>query len=275
METERQAVIGAVAAPAAIEVSDLTVAYGEKPVLWDVDVRVPRGVLMAIVGPNGAGKTTLIKAILGLAPAAAGQVLIDGKPYVTQRQRVGYVPQRGSVDWDFPTSVLDVVTMGRYGRLGWFRRPGKREQALALQALAQVGMEPFAQRQISQLSGGQQQRVFLARALVQDADVYFMDEPFQGVDAMTERAIVELLKSLRSAGKTVVVVHHDLQTVPEYFDWVTLLNVRCVASGPVQTIFTDENLRKTYGGRIAFVGSGSGAASLAGGVATPLPVAGD
>ena len=273
METKRQAVIGSTATPAAIEVSDLTVAYGEKPVLWDVDVRVPRGVLMAIVGPNGAGKTTLIKAILGLAPAEAGEVLIDGKPYATQRQRVGYVPQRGSVDWDFPTSVLDVVTMGRYGRLGWFRRPGKTERALALQALAQVGMEPFAHRQISQLSGGQQQRVFLARALVQDADVYFMDEPFQGVDAMTERAIVELLKTLRSAGKTVVVVHHDLQTVPEYFDWVTLLNVRCVASGPVQSIFTDENLRKTYGGRIAFVGSG--ATSLAGSVAAPLPVAGD
>ncbi len=237
----------------AIEVTDLTVAYHEKPVLWDVDLEVPHGVLMAIVGPNGAGKTTLMKAILGLAPVAAGQVQIDGKSYGEQRRRVGYVPQRGSVDWDFPTSVLDVVMMGRYGALGWFKRPGKRERAAALVALEKVGMVDFAQRQISQLSGGQQQRVFLARALVQDADVYFMDEPFQGVDATTERAIVGLLKELRAAGKTVLVVHHDLQTVPEYFDWVTLLNVRRIASGPVAAVFTEENLRLTYGGRIAFV----------------------
>jgi manganese/zinc/iron transport system ATP- binding protein len=237
----------------AIEVTDLTVAYGERPVLWDVDLTVPPGTLMAIVGPNGAGKTTLIKAILGLLPIAAGQVLIYGLPYSEQRQLVGYVPQRGSVDWDFPTSVLDVVTMGRYGALGWFRRPGRTERALALDALAQVGMTDYANRQISQLSGGQQQRTFLARALVQDAQVYFMDEPFQGVDATTERAIVELLKSLRAAGKTVVVVHHDLQTVPEYFDWVTLLNVRRVASGPVDEVFTEENLRQTYGGRVGFL----------------------
>ncbi|MCC6453380.1 MAG: metal ABC transporter ATP-binding protein [Caldilineaceae bacterium] len=237
----------------AIEVTDLTVAYGERPVLWDVDLTVPPGTLMAIVGPNGAGKTTMIKAILGLLPIAAGQVLIYGLPYSEQRQLVGYVPQRGSVDWDFPTSVLDVVTMGRYGALGWFRRPGRSERALALDALAQVGMTDYADRQISQLSGGQQQRTFLARALVQDAQVYFMDEPFQGVDATTERAIVDLLKSLRAAGKTVVVVHHDLQTVPEYFDWVTLLNVRRVASGPVDEVFTDENLRQTYGGRVGFL----------------------
>lgn len=237
----------------AIEVTDLTVAYGERPVLWDVDLTVPPSTLMAIVGPNGAGKTTMIKAILGLLPIAAGQVLIYGQPYSEQRRLVGYVPQRGSVDWDFPTSVLDVVTMGRYGALGWFRRPGRAERAQALDALAQVGMADYANRQISQLSGGQQQRTFLARALVQDAQVYFMDEPFQGVDATTERAIVELLKSLRAAGKTVVVVHHDLQTVPEYFDWVTLLNVRRVASGPVEEVFTEENLRQTYGGRVGFL----------------------
>jgi manganese/zinc/iron transport system ATP- binding protein len=241
------------AAIPAIEVTDLTVAYGERPVLWDVDLTVPPSTLMAIVGPNGAGKTTLIKAILGLLPIAAGQVLIYGQPYEEQRRLVGYVPQRGSVDWDFPTSVLDVVTMGRYGALGWFRRPGRAERAQALEALAQVGMADFANRQISQLSGGQQQRTFLARALVQDAQVYFMDEPFQGVDATTERAIVDLLKSLRGAGKTVVVVHHDLQTVPEYFDWVTLLNVRRVASGPVNEVFTEENLRQTYGGRVGFL----------------------
>lgn len=237
----------------AIEVTDLTVAYGDKPVLWDVDVQVPPATLMAIVGPNGAGKTTLIKAILGLIPPAAGQVLIYGQPYRQQRHLVGYVPQRGSVDWDFPTSVLDVVMMGRYGALGWFKRPGQREREQALEALTKVGMEAYANRQISQLSGGQQQRTFLARALAQDAQVYFMDEPFQGVDATTERAIVTLLKELRAAGKTVCVVHHDLQTVPEYFDWVTLLNVRRIASGPVDAVFTEENLRLTYGGRVAFL----------------------
>jgi manganese/zinc/iron transport system ATP- binding protein len=242
----------------AIEVADLTVAYEDKPVLWDVDLAAPDGTLLAIVGPNGAGKTTLIKAILGLIEPAAGQVLIYGKPYEEQRRLVGYVPQRGSVDWDFPTSVLDVVMMGRYGHLGWLRRPGRREAELALEALDKVGMADYAGRQISQLSGGQQQRVFLARALVQDADVYFMDEPFQGVDATTERAIVALLKELSAANKTVVVVHHDLQTVPDYFDWVLLLNVRAIASGPVADVFTAENLRRAYGGRVAFLDTGPG-----------------
>ena len=237
----------------AIEVTDLTIAYRDKPVLWDVDMDVPAGILMAIVGPNGAGKTTMIKSILGLVKPAAGQVLVYGKPYKEQRHLVGYVPQRGSVDWDFPTSVLDVVMMGRYGALGWFKRPGASERAAALDALDKVGMKSFAERQISQLSGGQQQRVFLARALVQDAQLYFMDEPFQGVDATTERAIVTLLQELRSAGKTVVVVHHDLQTVPEYFDWVTMLNVRRIASGPVSEVFTEQNLRQTYGGKVAFL----------------------
>ncbi len=242
-----------------IEVEDLTVAYQEKPVLWDIDMFVPPSTLMAIVGPNGAGKTTLIKTILGLIKPVAGTVLIKGKPYEQQRRIVGYVPQRGSVDWDFPTNVLDVVMMGRYRALGWIRRPGKAEKEMALQALDKVGMRDYAERQISQLSGGQQQRVFLARALVQDAEIYFMDEPFQGVDATTERAIINLLKELRAAGKTVVVVHHDLQTVPEYFDWVMLLNVRSIASGPVEEVFTEENLRRTYGGRIAFLGqNGSG-----------------
>ncbi len=239
----------------AVEVTDLTVAYGEKPVLWDVDLEVPRGVLMAIVGPNGAGKTTLMRAILGLVKPAAGQALVHGKPYAEQRRLVAYVPQRGSVDWDFPTNVLDVVLMGRYGRLGWVRRPGSADRAAAREALEQVGMSDFAGRQISQLSGGQQQRVFLARALVQHAEVYFMDEPFQGVDATTEKAIVELLRALREDGKTVIAVHHDLQTVAEYFDQVTLLNVRRIASGPVAQCFTEENLRRTYGGRAAFFGT--------------------
>ncbi|NND72308.1 MAG: metal ABC transporter ATP-binding protein [Rhodothermales bacterium] len=237
----------------AIEVRDLTVAYHEKPVLWDIDLDVPAGVLMAIVGPNGAGKTTLIKAILGLIRTAAGEVSILGHKYKRQRNRVAYVPQRGSVDWDFPTSVLDVVTMGRYGRIGWVRRPSRTDKDLAVKALEKVGMDQFRKRQISELSGGQQQRVFLARALVQDADVYFMDEPFQGVDAVTERAIVEILRDLRRHNKTVVVVHHDLQTVEEYFDYVMLLNIRKIASGPVAEVFNSENLRITYGGRVAFL----------------------
>lgn len=236
----------------AISVTDLTVAYRDRPVLWDIDLTVPAGLLMAVVGPNGAGKTTLLKAILGLIRPAAGQILIHGKSYAEQRGRVAYVPQRGSVDWDFPTSVLDVVMMGLFRELGWIRRPGRRERERALDALSQMGIRDLANRQISQLSGGQQQRTFLARALVQGADLYFMDEPFQGVDATTELAIVDLLRTLRSRGRTVVVVHHDLQTVPEYFDWVTLLNVRRIASGPVGEVFTNENLRMTYGGRIAF-----------------------
>ena len=236
----------------AISVKDLTLAYRENSVLWDIDMDVPAGVLMAIVGPNGAGKTTLIKAILGLLKPSAGKVEILGKPYRQNIKKVGYVPQRGTVDWDFPTNALDVVLMGRYGHLGWLKRPGKKDKAMALDALDQVGMADFANRQISQLSGGQQQRIFLARALVQDAEVYFMDEPFVGVDASTEKAIVQLLKNLRQRGKTVVVVHHDLQTLKEYFDWAFLLNVRQIALGPIDTVITDDNLREAYGGRSAF-----------------------
>lgn len=249
----------------AVKVEDLTVAYGERPVLWDVDMEVPAGVLMAVVGPNGAGKTSLIKSVTGLVRPVAGHITIFGKPYQEQRHLVGYVPQRNSVDWDFPTTVLDVVMMGRYGGLGWFRRPGPAERALALEALEKVGIAEFRGRQISQLSGGQQQRLFLARAIVQDARIYLMDEPFQGVDATTERAIVMLLKEMRARGKTVVVVHHDLQTVPEYFDWVTLLNVRCVASGPVDRVFTDRNLRLTYGGRVSYLTHHAPGDTLAGG----------
>lgn len=238
----------------AIEVNDLTVAYRDKPVLWDVDLRVPAGALMAVVGPNGAGKSTLMKTILGLVRPAAGSVLVHGRPIKESRRLTAYVPQRGSVDWDFPTNALDVVMMGRYGALGWFRRPGRREREAALAALAKVGMEGFAARQISQLSGGQQQRVFLARALVQDAQVYFMDEPLQGVDAKTEEAVVDLWRELRAAGRTILVVHHDLETVPEYFDRVLLLNVRRIADGEVSDVFTEENLRSTYGGRVRFDG---------------------
>jgi manganese/zinc/iron transport system ATP- binding protein len=237
----------------AVRVEDLTVAYNSKPALWDVDLSIPEGVLMSIVGPNGAGKSTLIKAILDLVPKSAGYVEIYGQSYHKARNLVGYVPQRGSVDWDFPTSVLDVVTMGLYDKLGWFRRPGIQERQKAMEALEQVGIADLADRQISQLSGGQQQRTFLARALVQDAQIYFMDEPFAAVDAVTERAIVNILRELRARNKTVISVHHDLQTVNEYFDWVALLNVEVIANGPAAEVFTDENLARTYGGHIGFV----------------------
>ncbi|WP_322489078.1 metal ABC transporter ATP-binding protein [Chloroflexus sp.] len=255
----------------AVEIEDLTVAYGDKPALWDIDLRVPQGVLMAIVGPNGAGKTTLLKATLGLIKPAAGSVRIHGQPYEQQCRLVAYVPQRSSVDWDFPTTVLDVVMMGRYGQLGWLRRPGRAEHEVALAALEQVQLADFAHRQIGQLSGGQQQRVFLARALAQNTEVYFMDEPFQGVDAVTERAIIRVLRKLRAAGKTVVVVHHDLQTVPEYFDQVALINVRRIAAGPVREVFTEANLRATYGSRVALLGANGSA----GAVTTPTPAPGD
>lgn len=233
-----------------VEVEDLTVAYEAKPVLWDVDLKIPEGKLMAVVGPNGAGKTTLMKAMMGLLKPVSGVVrFLDGdqsSDIHTMKNRIGYVPQSGSVDWDFPATVQDVVLMGCYGKLGWIRRPRKTDLELTRQTLKKVGMEEYASRQISQLSGGQQQRVFLARALAQEAEVYFMDEPFKGVDAQTERAIIALLKELKEQGKTVVVVHHDLQTVPDYFDWVTLINLRVIASGPVEEVFHEENLKKTY-----------------------------
>ncbi|MCC7476848.1 metal ABC transporter ATP-binding protein [bacterium] len=243
---------GGKAAPA-LEVEDLTVAYNEKPVLWDVDLSVPPGVLLAVVGPNGAGKTTLIRSVLGLLQPVAGKVRIFGRSLAEARQRVGYLPQRGSVDWDFPTTVLDTVMMGTYGQLGWLRRPGRREREAAMEALSRCNMADFAGRQISRLSGGQQQRVFLARALVQQADLYLMDEPFAAVDATTERAIVDVLRELRSQGRTLLVVHHDLETLNEYFDWVLLINVRRIALGPVSEVLTSENLRLTYGGRAAFL----------------------
>ncbi|MCM2272622.1 MAG: ABC transporter ATP-binding protein [candidate division Zixibacteria bacterium] len=235
---------------APIEVHDLTVAYRRKPVLWNIDFSLPEGKLIGLVGPNGAGKSTLIKAIMGLMPLLSGYVKIYGEPLDTMRHKIGYVPQRESVDWDFPINALDVVTMGRYGRLGLFGRPSKDDKAIAMECLRKVGMQDFAHRQISQLSGGQQQRVFLARALTQDASVYLMDEPFAGVDAATEKAIVDLLKELKEHRKTVLVVHHDLHTVNEYFDWVMLLNMRLVKFGPTDQIFTNDNLRLTYGGKL-------------------------
>ena len=240
----------------ALEVHDLTVAYRDAPVLWDIDLVVPPGTLMGVVGPNGAGKTTLLKSLLGLVKPVSGRVLVQGQPYQANKRQVGYVPQRGSVDWDFPATVFDLVLMGTYGRLGWFRRPGAVEREATRDALDRVGLADLANRQIAELSGGQQQRSFLARALVQQAPVYLLDEPFQGVDAVTERAVIEILRDLRTQGRTVLVVHHDLATVSEYFDQVTLLNVRKIASGPTAAVFTRANLAAAYGGRVAHLASG-------------------
>lgn len=238
---------------APLSIDDMTVAYQRRPVIWDIDYDAPAGQLVAIIGPNGAGKSTLLKAALGLVPQVSGVVRFFGLPYAKARDRVAYVPQRTSVDWDFPVSALDVAAMGLYRRIGWCRPVTRvwKEQARA--ALARVGMADYAQRQIRQLSGGQQQRVFLARALAQQADLYLMDEPFAGVDAATERAIVDILRELRASGKTALVVHHDLQTVTEYFDHVLLLNMRLVAAGPTSVAFTSENLKRTYGGKLSLL----------------------
>ena len=233
-----------------LAIHDLTVAYHRKPVLWDIELNIPEGKLVGIVGPNGAGKSTLLKACLDLVPLTSCWAHIYGKPYRKNRHRVAYVPQRESVDWDFPVNALDVVAMGAYRRLGWFRRVSKSETERAMDALEQVGIGHLALRQISQLSGGQQQRVFLARALMQDADLYLMDEPFAAVDAATEEAIVELLRKLSDRGKTCLVVHHDIATVTTYFDWLVLINMRVVADGPSGETFTRENLQKTYGGKL-------------------------
>jgi len=236
-----------------LDIHDVTVAYHRRPVLWDIDLTLTEPSLVGIVGPNGAGKSTLIKAILGLVPLASGHIRILGSPLERQRQRIGYVPQRESVDWDFPVNVLDVVLMGTYGRLGWFRRPKAKDRAWARECLDRIGLAGLEKHQIGQLSGGQQQRTFLARALAQQADIYFMDEPFAGVDAATEQAIIFLLQELQRQGKTVVVVHHDLRTVPLYFQQVLLLNIRKVAFGPTEAVFTEDNLRKTYGGRLTIL----------------------
>ncbi len=236
-----------------VSIHDLTVAYHRKPVLWDVDLDIPEGKLVAVIGPNGAGKSTLIKAVMDLVPKASGKVMLYGKPFKKQRKLVAYVPQRESVDWDFPIDALGVVSMGRYSSIGWCQPVRRRDSQVAMDALDRVGMADYARRQISQLSGGQQQRVFLARALAQDSTIYFMDEPFASVDAATEKAIVKVLEDLRSSGKTVVAVHHDLQTVREYFDHVILLNMRVVAHGLVDEVFTEENLKKTFGGRLTLL----------------------
>ena len=234
-----------------LAIRGVTVSYGEKPAVFSVDATFPTGAMSAIIGPNGAGKSTLLKASLGVVPRLSGEVQVFGQPTEKARHRIAYVPQRASVDWDFPTTVMDVVQMGLYRKVGLLGRLSGAMAARAKACLDRVGMADFAHRQIGQLSGGQQQRIFLARALAQDADLYLLDEPFAGVDAATERAIIDVLKLLKAEGKAVVAVHHDLSTVRDYFDHVFLINVRRIAEGPVETTFTTENLQATYGGRLA------------------------
>lgn len=234
----------------AVEVHDLTVAYSQKPVLLDIDLTLPSCSLNAVIGPNGAGKTTLLKAMLGLIRPVTGDVHFpalgyDGIPKKTTQ--IAYVPQSGSIDWDFPATVLDIVLMGRYGHLGWLKRPTKADRLIALEALEKMEMTPYIDRQISELSGGQQQRVFLARALAQEAQLYFMDEPFKGVDARTQNAIVSLMNEIKGKKGTVIIVHHDLATVRDYFDWVTVIRKQVIANGPVSSAFTDEKIRLAYG----------------------------
>lgn len=229
-----------------VKVEDMTVSYDARPVLWDIDLSLPKGKLIAIVGPNGAGKSTLIKTMLDLLKPVTGTIEFNNKTYKEVRKKIAYVPQRSSVDWNFPTTVYDVVLMGRYGHVGWFKRPRHKDKEIVMQSLESLSISHLKDRQISELSGGQQQRVFLARALAQEAEVYFMDEPFQGVDVKTERAIVSLFKKLKKEGKTVVVVHHDLDTVETYFDHVVLLNRRIIAQGSVAQVFKQENIDRTY-----------------------------
>lgn len=236
-----------------IEVHNLTTTYGNTPVLWDVDFELPSGQIIGIIGPNGSGKTTLLKTIMGLLVPASGYVKIFDKNIDQMRERIAYVPQRESVDWDFPASVFDVVKMGRYRSNNLFRRSTKTDLAIVEESIEKVGLSDFRNRQISQLSGGQQQRVFIARALAQKADIYLMDEPFVGVDAATENAILSLLQEMKKDGKTVLMIHHDLQTVSDYFDYLVLLNTRLIAKGTPQEVLTEENLSNAYGGQLTLL----------------------
>lgn len=237
----------------ALAIHQLTVNYDKTPVLWDVTLSIPPGHLVGIIGPNGAGKSTLIKTAIGLLKPISGKVEFFGLPLRAAQQRIAYVPQRESVDWDFPITVHELVLMGRYGRLGLLRWARKADHEAAQHYLDMVGMGAYGQRQISQLSGGQQQRVFIARALLQEADVYFMDEPFAGIDLASEAVIMGLMRALRSKGKTVFVVHHDLNTVDTYFDWLIMLNMRLVACGPVESVFNPDLLNLTFGKSFALL----------------------
>ncbi|MFR0367979.1 metal ABC transporter ATP-binding protein [Candidatus Phytoplasma palmae] len=229
-----------------IKIKDLTVSYYLKPALWDIDINIFEGSLTGIIGPNGAGKSTLIKTLIELVPKISGEILFYNQKYKQFRKKISYVPQRNSVDWDFPTTVFDVVLMGRYGHLGWFKKPTNKDYEIVMQSLDEVGMVNLKNRQIAELSGGQQQRIFLARALAQQGEIYLMDEPFQGVDIQTEKKIITVLKNLQKQNKTILVVHHDLETVKHYFDHVILLNIKKIASGPIKKSFTPENIKKTF-----------------------------
>ena len=233
-----------------LELHNLTVTYDNKPAVWNLDYTLPAGKLVGIIGPNGSGKTTMMKAIMGLIKPGSGYIKLFGKELHDVRDKVAYVPQRGSVDWDFPVNVYDTIMMGRYNKKNIFRRNTAQDKAIVKDAIAKVQLEQFAKRQISQLSGGQQQRVFIARALAQEAELYLLDEPFAGVDAATENAIMTLLKEMKQQGKTIIVIHHDLQTARKYFDWLIMLNTRLIASGNIEDVFQQEILEQTYGGRL-------------------------
>lgn len=233
-----------------VETHNLTVIYDKKPAIWNIDFTLPTGKIIGIMGPNGSGKSTLLKAIMGIVEPNIGYTKIFDQELDDVRQRVSYVPQRQSVDWDFPASVYDVVAMGRFANKGLFKRLNSEDHDIIKQSLEKVNMLAFSKRQISQLSGGQQQRVFLARALAQKADIYLMDEPFVGVDASTEQAIINLLKSMRDEGKTLLVVHHDLHTAQDYFEHMVLLNSRLVAEGKTEDVFNQQTLTETYGGTL-------------------------
>ncbi|MDV3159572.1 MAG: ABC transporter ATP-binding protein [Sweet potato little leaf phytoplasma] len=231
----------------AIQIKDLTVSYQyQKPVLWDIDLEIIKGSFTAILGPNGAGKSTLIKTLIELIPKISGEILFFGKPYKNIQKKIVYVPQRNEAYWNFPTTVLDIVLMGRYGHLGWFKRPTEKDQKIAIQALKQVDMLDFKERQISELSGGQQQRIFLARSLAQQGEIYLLDEPLQGIDLQTEKKIISILKTLQKEGKTIILIHHDLNTVKEYFDHIVLLNLYKIASGKTIKCFTSDNINRTF-----------------------------
>ncbi len=236
-----------------IEVHNLSVSYQNVPVLWDIDFSLPKGQIVGIIGPNGSGKSTLLKAIMGLIPLASGNVKVLNKNLSLVRDQLAYVPQRETVDWNFPASVEDVVLMGRYKKGNLFRRLTKIDKVIAQESIEKVKLEKYRDRQISQLSGGQQQRVFIARALAQGASIYIMDEPFVGVDMATEKTILDLLIQMKEDGKTIIIVHHDIQTVSNYFDYIVMLNTRLIAHGPTNEVLTEENLQATYGGQLNII----------------------
>lgn len=234
----------------AVSVKGLSVSFDRKRVLTNIYLEIEAGNIYGVIGPNGAGKSTLFKAILDLLEMDNGKVLIEGEPIEKVRKKVVYVPQKNEVDWQFPATVYDIVLMGRYPHKKVLQRMNQHDKDIAMSALEEVGMSAFKDRQIGELSGGQQQRVFIARALCQESDIYFLDEPFVGVDITTEEKIIQILKRLAQEGKTLLVVHHDLSTVRKYFDKVILLNQRLIAYGDTESVFNEENIARAYGGQL-------------------------